>query len=184
MLASGLHLSGCTASSALARCKSGLNHKPCHAGALVEARQHACRVCGARRAAAPSHPLLLPLLPSSEQVESLLSVLCEETDIAEVELKMGGFKMRVRRSLKGGAAAAAAAAPAAAPAAAAPAPAPAPVAAPAPAAPAAVSIETGDEDEGLLDVTANKVRFWSWLCRPGAVRVLLCSFVCAAHALP
>lgn len=91
------------------------------------------------------------------QVESLLSVLCEETDIAEVELKMGGFKMRVRRSLKGGAAHAAPA-PAAAPAAAAPAPAPAPAAAAAPA-PAAVSasIETADEDEGLLDVTANKV---------------------------
>ena len=41
------------------------------------------------------------------QVEDLLNVLCEETDIAEVELKMGGFKMKVRRSLKGGAAAAA-----------------------------------------------------------------------------
>lgn len=89
------------------------------------------------------------------QVESLLSVLCEETDIAEVELKMGGFKMRVRRSLNGAAAApaAAASAPVAAPA---PAPAPAPAAAPAfAAAPAAV--ETTDEDESLLDVTANKV---------------------------
>ncbi|PRW60104.1 Biotin carboxyl carrier of acetyl- carboxylase isoform A [Chlorella sorokiniana] len=90
-----------------------------------------------------------------QQVESLLSVLCEETDIAEVELKMGGFKMRVRRSLKGGAAHAAPAA--AAPAAAAPAPAPAPAAAPAPPAAVSASIETADEDEGLLDVTANKV---------------------------
>lgn len=95
-------------------------------------------------------PALLPL-----QVESLLSVLCEETDIAEVELKMGGFKMRVRRSINGAAAApaAAAAAPAAVPA---PAPAPAPVAA-APAAVPAASVETADEDESLLDVTANKV---------------------------
>lgn len=36
------------------------------------------------------------------QVETLLNVLCEETDIAQVELKMGGFKLKVRRSLKGG----------------------------------------------------------------------------------
>ncbi|PSC76187.1 Biotin carboxyl carrier of acetyl-carboxylase isoform B [Micractinium conductrix] len=90
-----------------------------------------------------------------QQVESLLSVLCEETDIAEVELKMGSFKMRVRRSLKGGAAAAAAAP---APVAAAPPPAPA---APAPAAsfaPSVSSLEaTADEDESLLDITANKV---------------------------
>ena len=89
-------------------------------------------------------------------MESLLSVLCEETDIAEVELKMGSFKMRVRRSLKGGAAAAAAAP---APVAAAPPPAPA---APAPAAsfaPSVSSLEaTADEDESLLDITANKVR--------------------------
>jgi biotin carboxyl carrier protein len=45
---------------------------------------------------------------SPQQVEAFLNVLCDETDIAEVQLKMGGFKMKVRRSLKGGAAAAAA----------------------------------------------------------------------------
>lgn len=89
-----------------------------------------------------------------QQVESFLTVLCEETDIAEVELKMGGFKMRVRRSLNGGSAAAPAAAPIAAAAPAAPAAA-APAAAEAPAA-ALASLET-DEDESLLDVTANKV---------------------------
>ena len=90
------------------------------------------------------------------QVESFLNVLCEETDIAEVELKMGGFKMKVRRSLKGGAAAAAAA-PAAA-AAAAPAPAPAPVAAAAPSA-AAYEFEASfdDADESVIAITAPKV---------------------------
>lgn len=31
----------------------------------------------------------------------LLNVLCEETDIAEIELKLDGFKMKVRRSLNG-----------------------------------------------------------------------------------
>lgn len=36
---------------------------------------------------------------SPQQVEMFLNVLCEETDIAEVELKMAGFKMKVRRSL-------------------------------------------------------------------------------------
>lgn len=95
-----------------------------------------------------------------QQVESFLSVLCDETDIAEVELKMGSFKMRVRRSLKGGAAAAG---PAAvyAPAAAAPAPAAAAAAA-APdaaawAAPASAAESTVDEDESSLDITATKV---------------------------
>ena len=88
------------------------------------------------------------------QVESFLNVLCEETDIAEVELKMGGFKMKVRRSLKGGAAAAAAA-PAAAAAAA---PAPAPVAAAAPSA-AAYEFEASfdDADESVIAITAPKV---------------------------
>ncbi|KAI3436244.1 hypothetical protein D9Q98_002297 [Chlorella vulgaris] len=93
---------------------------------------------------------------SPQQVETLLSVLCEETDIAEVELKMGGFRMRVRRSLTGATPAAAAPAPVAA----APAPAP-PAAAPtqwAQAQSASLSsAESVDEDEGLLDVTANKV---------------------------
>jgi hypothetical protein len=87
------------------------------------------------------------------QVESFLSVLCEETDIAEVELKMGSFKMRVRRSLSG-----AAAAPApvlAAPVVPVAAPAPAPVAE-SPLA-SASSLDTVDEDESLLEVTANKV---------------------------
>lgn len=90
--------------------------------------------------------------PSALQVETLLNVLCEETDIAEVELKMGGFKMKVRRSLKG--AAAAAAAPAVAPAV----PAPAPVAAaPAPSAPSTDAEEFEEEDGSLIAITAPKV---------------------------
>lgn len=59
---------------------------------------------------------------SAQQVEMFLNVLCEETDIAEVELKLSGFKMKVRRSIDSAdtptpapVAAAAAAAPAAAP---------------------------------------------------------------------
>jgi len=62
---------------------------------------------------------------STQQVETLLNILCEETDIAEIELKLDGFKMKVRRSTKG---LAAAADPAPAPAAAAPAPSAAPAA--------------------------------------------------------
>lgn len=38
---------------------------------------------------------------NAQQVEMLLNVLCEETELAEVELKMPGFKMKVRRSLEG-----------------------------------------------------------------------------------
>ncbi len=38
---------------------------------------------------------------STQQVEMLLNILCEETDIAEIELKLDGFKMKVRRSLNG-----------------------------------------------------------------------------------
>jgi hypothetical protein len=74
---------------------------------------------------------------------------------------MGGFRMRVRRSLTGATPAAAAPAPVAA----APAPAP-PAAAPtqwAQAQSASLSsAESVDEDEGLLDVTANKVQ--SYCC--------------------
>jgi biotin carboxyl carrier protein len=67
---------------------------------------------------------------------------------------MGGFKMKVRRSLKGGVAAAAAPVAAAAPAAA---PAPAPVAA-APAFDAESSYDDGDDVDGsLLAITAPKV---------------------------
>jgi biotin carboxyl carrier protein len=91
---------------------------------------------------------------SPQQVETFLSVLCEETEIAEVELKMGGFKMKVRRSLKGLTGGAAAAAPAAAPA-----PAPA-AAAPAPAAyspPVDMESSFDEGDESVLAVTATKV---------------------------
>jgi biotin carboxyl carrier protein len=90
------------------------------------------------------------------QVEQLLAVLCEETEIAEVELKMGSFKMKVRRSLKAGASAAG---PAPAPAA----PAAAPAASATPAAPAAapsldLSLASVDEgDESVLLVAAPKV---------------------------
>ncbi|KAH7618957.1 putative Biotin carboxyl carrier protein of acetyl-CoA carboxylase [Nannochloris sp. 'desiccata'] len=88
-----------------------------------------------------------------QQVEDLLTVLCEETDIAEVELKMGGFKMKVRRSLKGGAAATAAPAAATAPA-----PAPAPVAAAAPSFDAESSYDDGDDVDGsVIAITAPKV---------------------------
>jgi len=55
---------------------------------------------------------------STQQVETLLNILCEETDIAEIELKLDGFKMKVRRSTTGLAATAtpvAAAPPVAAP---------------------------------------------------------------------
>lgn len=95
---------------------------------------------------------------SPQQVESLLTILCEETDIAEVSLKLGGFRMRVRRSLRSGGAAAAAPAPVAA----APAPAPvAPAPAPAPAVSPSVSIDDdGSEahaDESLAAVTSTKV---------------------------
>ncbi|CAL5229567.1 g12921 [Coccomyxa viridis] len=38
---------------------------------------------------------------STQQVHTLLHVMCQETEIAEVELQMGSFEMRVRRSSKG-----------------------------------------------------------------------------------
>jgi len=89
------------------------------------------------------------------QVENFLNVLCEETDIAEVELKLGGFKMKVRRSLKGGAAATAAPVAAAAP---------APATSPAPAADSVSSFDDessyddGDDVDGsVLAITAPKV---------------------------
>lgn len=93
---------------------------------------------------------------SPQQVEAFLTVLCDETDIAEVSLKMGGFKMKVRRSLHS-LPATASSTPAAA---AAPAPAPAAAAAAAPLyAPAASDYESEDEsdDESLVPVTATKV---------------------------
>lgn len=34
---------------------------------------------------------------TTQQVHTLMNVVCEETDIAEVELKMGGFTMKVKR---------------------------------------------------------------------------------------
>lgn len=83
---------------------------------------------------------------STQQVETLLNILCEETDIAEIELKLDGFKMKVRRSTEG---LAATAAPAAAPAAVA-APAPAPVAA----SPATASYDS-DSDVEMEDTSAH-----------------------------
>lgn len=91
-----------------------------------------------------------------QQVGSLLSVLCDETDIAEVELKLGGFQLKVRRKLEAGEPVAVAA-PAAAPVAAAPAPVAA--AAPAPASPALSTATLDEEDirEMLVIVQAPKV---------------------------
>jgi len=88
------------------------------------------------------------------QVEDFLNVLCEETDIAEVELKMGGFKMKVRRSVKAGGASAAS------PLAAAAAPVPTPTA-PAPAlahSPISDMESSFDEDDGsVIAIPAPKV---------------------------
>lgn len=73
---------------------------------------------------------------STQQVEMLLNVLCEETDIAEIELKLDGFKMKVRRSLNGLASSAPVEAAS---------PAPAPAASPA-ASPVATTTQTYDSD--------------------------------------
>ncbi|GBF88478.1 hypothetical protein Rsub_01191 [Raphidocelis subcapitata] len=55
--------------------------------------------------------------PSTAQVQAFLNNICGETDIAQIELKLGTFTMKVRRSVEdAGAPAAAAAAAAAAPA--------------------------------------------------------------------
>lgn len=91
-----------------------------------------------------------------QQVEAFLSVLCDETDIAEVQLKMGGFKMKVRRSIS------AAAAPAFAPVSPAPIPisaSPASEYASAASAASATFTESDDEseNESHVPVTANKV---------------------------
>jgi len=83
------------------------------------------------------------------QVHSLLAVLCDETEIAELDLEMGDFTLKVVRDVD----AIAAPAPAPAPVAAAPAPV---AAAPAPAA-AAPAPAAMDDDEGLVSVTAPKV---------------------------
>jgi biotin carboxyl carrier protein len=86
---------------------------------------------------------------STQQVEMLLNVLCEETDIAEISLKLDGFKMKVRRSLDSvGSTSAPAVAPAAAPVA-------APVAAPA--ADAAPSVYDDDSDGETDDGSASTV---------------------------
>lgn len=82
---------------------------------------------------------------STQQVETLLNILCEETDIAEIELKLDGFKMKVRRSTKG---LAAAAAPATAPAAAA-------APAPATASPATASYDSDSDMEIDMDTAAH-----------------------------
>jgi biotin carboxyl carrier protein len=89
---------------------------------------------------------------STQQVEMLLNVLCEETDIAEISLKLDGFKMKVRRSLDSvGSTSAPAVAPAAAPVA-------APVAAPAAdAAPSVYDDESdGETDDGSASTVAVK----------------------------
>ena len=89
---------------------------------------------------------------STQQVEMLLNVLCEETDIAEISLKLDGFKMKVRRSLDSvGSTSAPAAAPAAAPVA-------IPVAAPAAnAAPSTYDDESdGETDDGSASTVAVK----------------------------
>ncbi|PIN10131.1 hypothetical protein CDL12_17274 [Handroanthus impetiginosus] len=39
------------------------------------------------------------LIPSSYEVESLLTVLCDTTSIAEFDLKLGGFQLHVKRDL-------------------------------------------------------------------------------------
>jgi len=90
--------------------------------------------------------------PSTEQVQTFLNTLCDETEIAEVELQMGTFKMKVRRNLQGAAAAPVAAAPAAA----APAPAPPSLA---PLQYLSVDEPTPEEsiDEALVYVAAPKV---------------------------
>ncbi|XP_073048395.1 uncharacterized protein [Primulina eburnea] len=41
------------------------------------------------------------LIPNSFEVESLLTVLCDTTSIAEFELKLGGFRLYVTRDLAG-----------------------------------------------------------------------------------
>ncbi|KAK9811648.1 hypothetical protein WJX72_007649 [[Myrmecia] bisecta] len=89
---------------------------------------------------------------STQQVQSMLSVLCEETEIAEMDLKMGSFELRVRRSAKGSAASSPASSPAAA---AAPA-----EAAPAPVAESMSSGQSMDEEdflESLVPIPAPKV---------------------------
>lgn len=93
-----------------------------------------------------------PIL-SNNQVQTLLTVLCEDTNIAELTLKTSGFKLYVRRSMKAGAAAGPAApAPVAAPA---PSPAPSPEFLPTP-----VAVQSIDEDvvdESLVYAFAPKV---------------------------
>ncbi|GFR39633.1 hypothetical protein Agub_g99 [Astrephomene gubernaculifera] len=59
------------------------------------------------------------VVPSTQQVSSFINTLCNETEIAEMHLKMSGFELKVKRSVAGSAAApafapAAAAAPVAA----------------------------------------------------------------------
>jgi len=90
--------------------------------------------------------------PSTAQVQGFLNTLCDDTEIAEVELQMGTFKLKVRRNLQS----------AAVPVAVAPAAAAAP--APAPAAPSPANYISMDEptpedsiDEAMLYVAAPKV---------------------------
>lgn len=92
--------------------------------------------------------------PSTHEVQQLLNTLVSDTEIAEMELRLGGFKLRVRRAVDG----ATGAAPAAPIAVAAPAAAAAAVAA----VPAYQSVDDAVApedtiDEGLVYVTAIKV---------------------------
>lgn len=84
-----------------------------------------------------------------------MNVLCEETDIAEVQLKMGGFKMKVRRSIRASTSAPAAAAVAvAAPATPPPAPAAAPVAT---SSSSELETEVEDDESFTMPIAAPKV---------------------------
>lgn len=76
-------------------------------------------------------------------METLLNILCEETDIAEIELKLDGFKMKVRRSTEGLAATAAPAASA-----------PAVAAPPAASSPATASYDSDSDVEIDMDTIA------------------------------
>ncbi len=72
-----------------------------------------------------------------------MNILCEETDIAEIELKLDGFKMKVRRSTEGLAATAAPAASA-----------PAVAAPPAASSPATASYDSDSDVEIDMDTIA------------------------------
>eukprot|EP00877_Chromochloris_zofingiensis_P002294 jgi/Chrzof1/12065/Cz06g20040.t1 len=49
--------------------------------------------------------------PTTQQVQDFLNVLCDETNIAEMELKLGTFQLKVRRNVEGASGGVAAAIP-------------------------------------------------------------------------